>query len=68
MILANNKLLKGRVIQEIRLQRWSDKVRGITAYDPVIVLDNGAMISFSVQETESGEYGIKPNYHPCDDK
>ena len=31
--------------------------RGVKAYDPVLILENGARIRFLVQETEGG-YGV----------
>jgi len=34
-------------------------MRGGIATDPTIQLDDGSVIQFVVQETETGEYGVK---------
>jgi hypothetical protein len=61
--LATARLLVGRKIVGFELNSWKDE--NGTHYNPIITLDNGASISFSVTETESGaEYGAEPSYHP----
>lgn len=62
MTLATARLLVGRAIVAVELRPFTDG-RGGTAYDPVITLDNGARLTFSVAETAVGVYGVDPNYH-----
>ena len=50
--------LRGRTITDIRVERFRDG-RGGWAESPILLLDTGARIYFSVQETETPEYGIK---------
>jgi len=57
------KLLTGRTIIEVDLQPFKDG-RGGTVYNPVLTLDNGAEISFIVQPTDVGRYGIGIGYRP----
>jgi adenosylcobinamide amidohydrolase len=59
------KLLKGRRIVEIRwnaFRRGGGREPGWTS-DPVFILDDGTKVSFSVEETEVGEYGISVNVY-----
>lgn len=51
--------LTGRKIRSIKLRPFPDGNGGL-AYNPVILLDNGTRLVFIVQETEAGEYGVKP--------
>jgi hypothetical protein len=67
--LATAKLLVGRTIIAVDLQPFDDcndagkKIR--TCYAPVLTLDNGARVRFSVDETNNGDvYGIRPDYYP----
>lgn len=48
----------GRRIVAVRSNRWWDSGRRFWAHRPVIVLDDGSELFFSVEETDSGEYGI----------
>lgn len=64
MTLATAKLLVGRTIVAFDRRPFDDG-RGSLAYDPVLVLDNGAHVTFIVQETEAGTYGVAPCYHPA---
>ena len=50
--------LVGRTIVAVDLRRFAD-ARGGWAFDPVITLDNGRRLAFSVQETDTGEYGVE---------
>ncbi len=34
------------------------------AHNPVLILDDGAMLTFFVEETETGEYGVCILRHP----
>lgn len=52
------KRLMGRTIREVRLRRWKDSERGRMIYEPTLVLDNGSELSFQVQESDIGIYGI----------
>jgi hypothetical protein len=63
MKIANARLLVGRKIVGFELQGARDKSRGVMLYAPVITLDNGARVSFTVQEGED-DYGIDPTYWP----
>jgi hypothetical protein len=67
--LANAHLLVGRTIVAFDPRPFDDcnaagrKLR--TSYRPVITLDNGATLTFTVDEIDSGaEYGVRTNYHP----
>ncbi len=67
MTLATARLLVGRTIVAVDLRPFDggspQEIRN--CHDPVITLDNGAQLTFSVQETDSGDgYGVRPNYHP----
>ncbi len=42
-----------------------DDGRGGTAHDPVIYFTDGSSLSFLAEETEVGEYGIRPIYTPA---
>lgn len=50
--------LMGRCIVAVDLGRFTDG-KGGWAFDPIITLDNGRKLSFNVQETEVGEYGVE---------
>lgn len=63
MRLATKRLLEGRRIKTFALQSFPDG-RGGKAHNPVIILDNGARLMFTVTETETGEYGVSPCYYP----
>ena len=49
--------LKGRKIVGVKLRPFSDG-RGGKATSPLLVLDNGKTVWFTVDETEVGEYGV----------
>lgn len=61
--LATSRLLEGRRIVGFEANRFPDG-RGGTAHRPVIVLDNGARLTFVTEETEIGDYGVACVYHP----
>lgn len=67
---ASARLLVGRTIVGFELRSWRDDDPERTAHhDPVLVLDNGARVSFTVTETYQGaSYGVRPNYHPKERK
>jgi hypothetical protein len=54
-----NAIIHGAEIDKIVLNGFSDGMNGVT-FNPVICLENGCTIQFSVVETEIGEYGIVP--------
>lgn len=60
------RLLKGRTIVDVHLRcfRTGRSGRQTWATDPEFVLDDGTTVTFSVQETEVGEYGISVNPYP----
>jgi hypothetical protein len=67
--LATARLLVGRKIVAVDLQPFDDcdssgrKIK--TSYEPRFILDNGARLTFSVDEIDCGDgYGVRPNYHP----
>ncbi len=67
MTRATARLLVGRRIVGFELRTFSDGdgVLEATHHDPIILLDNGARVTFMVTETDSGDaYGIDPQYHP----
>lgn len=51
--------LKGKRIKKACLNPWPDG-RGGKAYSPHIVFEDGTILRFVVQETETGEYGVEP--------
>lgn len=73
MTLATARLLVGRTIVAVDLRPYPDG-RGGRAYNPVLTLDNGATVTFEVQDTdvhgeldglpfhESGDPGVRPDY------
>lgn len=52
------KRVMGRTIREVVLRRYRDRQRGRVIYEPTLVLDNGAELSFQVQESDIGIYGV----------
>ncbi len=65
MKIATSKLLVGRRIVAFDNGRMVDPDDGRVHYQPRITLDNGALITFSVSESDQGGwYGISPAYHP----
>lgn len=68
-MLATKRRLVGRRIVDVKLNRFNaGGGRGWT-YDPVLVLDNGALVTFTTDEIESAsDYGITPNYTPPDNE
>ena len=50
--------LQGRTITEVVLRRQHDRVRGRFIYEPTLVLDNGSELTFEVQESDIGIYGV----------
>lgn len=54
--------LRGRKIVRIEWNEF-DNGRGEKVTDPIFHLDDGSLVSFSVAETEVGEYGINVNWH-----
>lgn len=62
MPLATKRRVVGRKIVDVRLNRFSAGGGRGWSYDPVFVLDNGAEISFVVDEIESAsDYGVTPH-------
>lgn len=57
----NPSWVKGKKIVSVELHPFPDG-RGGIAHDPVFILENGGEIQFSVEETETGEYGVLPVY------
>lgn len=53
------RALKGRRIVNVKLNNFRDGRGGWTC-NPDFFLDDGSRLSFTVRETESGEYGIEP--------
>ncbi len=62
MTPASKRLLKGRMIADYRARPEHDSL-GRIYHDPVITLDNGATLTFSVEETNAGCYGVAVTYH-----
>lgn len=65
MTRATARLLVGRRIVAFDLRPFDGGPGRGTHYDPVLTLDNGAKLAFSATETDVGEYGIDPSYHPA---
>lgn len=65
MTRATARLLVGRRIIGFKPQPFNGGTRAHRSihYDPVILLDNGAWLSFSGTETEIGETGVDVSYH-----
>lgn len=69
MANATQRLLKGRTIVAFDARPFDGAHVGatytLTCHDPVIQLDNGARLTFTVEETESGDtYGVRVVYRP----
>lgn len=71
MKLVTARLLVGRRVVAFDLRPFDDvdvaghKVK--TVYSPVITLDDGAKIMFTVEEIDSGDgYGVRPDYYPAE--
>lgn len=55
--------LIGRTIVDVDIRPVWDAERGRYTTDPVLYLDNGARVTFNVEETGSGsDYGIRLHY------
>lgn len=69
--LVNNRsagrLITGRTIYQISLRHF-DNGRGGFATDPTITLDDNTWLEFTVEETETGEYGIAVYHYSSDEK
>lgn len=63
MVTASARLLMGRTIVRVEISAHRDQI-GRLYHDPVFTLDNGAVLTFTTEETNSGAYGVCPNYHP----
>lgn len=66
---ASKRLLVGRTItgfdtRKFRADRHGTVRAGTAmwAHNPIITLDNGATLTFSVEETEHGDYGVRVFY------
>lgn len=61
-----NDHLRGRRIVKVKRNpfRKSDIARDGWAHNAEIILDDGSRLTFSVEETETGEYGIDFVYWP----
>lgn len=57
------KLLRGRRIVKIKWNSFYTGRGNKQSTDPVFLLDDGTKVTFSVEETEGGEYGISVNVH-----
>jgi hypothetical protein len=57
MSMVSKRQLVGRRIINFDPGSFNDS-RGGVAHDPVITLDDGSVLSFSVEETDTGDYGI----------
>lgn len=66
MTTASARLLVGRRIAAYDARTFDRGRAGerCVAHDPIITLDNGATLTFSTEETETGEYGVRVLYHP----
>lgn len=60
MAHARKRDLVGRRIVAVEMPRAWDPTRGFWAHSPppTFILDNGARVTFSVEETEA-EYGVR---------
>lgn len=64
MVTASARLLVGRKIVAVEMTPTDDG-KGGTAHLPRIRLDNGALLTFTTEETEHGWYGTSIDYHPA---
>lgn len=56
---VSKRQLVGRRIVDFDPQPfYAGKARDFMAHDPVITLDDGSKLTFTVEETDAGEYGI----------
>ncbi len=57
--MVKAKDLVGRRVVALTPNPFDDG-RGGVSYDPQIELDNGAILTFTVDETDTGDYGVTP--------
>lgn len=62
----NPHWILGKRVDKVWLRPFKDG-KGGTAHDPIIEFGDGSRISFTVEETEVGEYGVRINYQPPPD-
>lgn len=55
--------LAGKRIKRALLNPFPDG-RGGKAYSPSLLMEDGTIVRFSVQETDVGEYGVDPTVTP----
>lgn len=55
--------LRGRKIVKVIWNEFPTGRGNAKSTDPTFILDDGSRLSFSVQETDVGEYGISVNLH-----
>jgi hypothetical protein len=63
MPTARPAWLHGKRIAKVEMRAF-DNGRGQLTYDPVLHFNDGSMLYFIVEETESQNYGIRPMYRP----
>lgn len=61
--IATARALVGRRIQSVELNPFDPTNGQPAATDPAIYLDDGGALFFTVQETDTGEYGIELGLH-----
>lgn len=62
------KAFKGKIVKEIALNAAWDNRRKEYYYGPQIIFTDGTVLGFCVQETDMGEYGIKPCSYILEDE
>lgn len=67
MMKPSKPRLRGRKIVKVDWNEFGTGRGAQKATDPTFLLDDGSRLTFSVIETEIGEYGISVNLHKSND-
>lgn len=60
--------LRGRKIVKVIWNEFGTGRGAEKTTDPTFILDDGSRLTFSVEETEVGEYGISVNLHASQER
>lgn len=61
--LPHESWIEGKRVAVVRWRPFEDG-RGGTTYNPVLHFEDGSILTFVAEETDVGEYGVRPVYVP----